>query len=228
MPPGSSRWTRRADARRRGQDGRGDGALVDLGTEPACAGQAIRTRVGSEHLVAAQDQHLDPETPDRSGTDDEHPAGRHELCRTQHTRERLDPDAVVVAHRVGQRHAMARAQLLGEATGGDPQLAKLAAGGLVAGEAALARAARDAVHHRHARTVLELARDFVTEHRARRGAAELLDVRAAEATRLHTHEQPRAGRLRDVGQLRQAVGVENDRAHRPIVGGARGRSGSSG
>ena len=173
--------------------------------------------------MAAQDQHLDPEAPDRSRTDDEHPAWRHELCRTQHTRERLDPDAVVVAHRVGQGHAMTRAQLLGEATGGDPQLAKLAAGGLVAGEATLTRAARDAVHHRHARTVLELARDFVTEHRARGGAAQLFDVRAAEATRLHANEQPRAGRLRDVRQLRQTIGVENDRAHRPIVGGGGAR-----
>ena len=116
--------------------------------------------------MAPQDQHLDPEASDRSGADDEHPAGRHELGRPQHTRKRLDPDAVVVAHRVGQRHAMARAHPLGEPAGRDPQLAKLAACGLVAGEAALARAARDAVHDRHACAVLELARDFVTEHGA--------------------------------------------------------------
>ena len=40
-----------------------------------------------------------------------------------------------------------------------------------------------------ARAVLELAGDLVPEHGARRGAAELLDVRAAETARAHAHEQ---------------------------------------
>ena len=77
--------------------------------------------------------------------------------------------------------------------------------------------------HRHARAVLELARDLVTEHGPAGRAAELLDVGAAEAAGAHAHEQAGAGRLGQVGELRQPVRVENDRAHRPIVGGARGR-----
>ena len=149
---------------RRGQDRRCDGAVVDLGTEPTCSSEALGTRVGREHLVTAQDQHLDPEAPDRSGADDEHAAVRHELGRAQHARERLDPHAVMVAHGVGQGHAMARAQPLREPARLDPQLTKLAARRLMTGKTALAGAARDAMHHRDASAVLELARDLVTEH----------------------------------------------------------------
>ena len=115
---------------------------------------------------------------------------------------------------------MACAQQLGKATGCDPQLAKLAARRLMAGQAALTRSARDAVHDRDTRAVLELAHDLVAEHGARR--------RAAETACPHADEKPGAGRLRDVRQLRQTIGVENDRAHRRIVGGARSRSGGSG
>ena len=119
---------------------------------------------------------------------------------------------------------MGRAQPLGEAAGRDPQLAELAAGRLVAGEAALAGPAGHAVHDGHARAVLELARDLVPEHGARSGAAELLDVRAAQPAGADAHEQPGPGRLRQLGELWEPVVVEDDRAHRRIVGGARGRT----
>ena len=69
----------------RGQDGRGDGTVVDLGAEPARAGQAIRARVGSEHLVAAQDQHLHPEAPDRAApTTSTRPGGTSSAARSTH------------------------------------------------------------------------------------------------------------------------------------------------
>ena len=55
------------------------------------------------------------QTPDRAGTDDEHSTGGTSSA-ARSTRE-LDPDAVVIAHRVGKRHAMARAQQLRQAPG---------------------------------------------------------------------------------------------------------------
>jgi hypothetical protein len=89
------------------------------------------------------------------------------------------------------------------------------------GVAPFARAARYAVHDRDAGAVLEHACDLVPEYRARRAATELLDVRAAEPARAHAHEQAVATWLRQLGELREPVRVENDRAHRPIVGTAR-------
>ena len=59
---------------------------------------------------------------------------------------------------------MRRAQALGEAAGLDAETAEVGAGRLVPGPTTLARAARDAVHHRHPRAVLELSRDLVPEH----------------------------------------------------------------
>ena len=59
----------------------------------------------------------------------------------------------------------------------------------MAGEATLARPARDAVHHRHTRTVLQLTRDLVTEHGAALGPTELLNVGAAKTAGSHANEQ---------------------------------------
>ena|SRR5471030_958242 len=88
----------------------------------------------------------------------------------------------------------------------------------MAREAALADAAGHAMHDRDARPVLELACDLVPEHRSGRRAAELLHVGATEPTGTHTHEQTGARGLRQIGELREPVRVENYRAHRPIVG----------
>ncbi len=70
---------------------------------------------------------------------------------------------------------------------------------------------------------LELARDLMTEHGPGCGAPELLDVGAAKAAGTDANEHARSGRLRQVGELGLPAGVEYDRAHRRIVGGARGR-----
>ena len=84
-------------------------------------------------------------------------------------------------------------------------------------------AARDAVQHRDARAVVEDAVELVAEHEPGGGPAELLDVRAAQAAGADVHELARSGRLGELGELGKPVGVEDDRAHRRIVGGARGR-----
>ena len=73
---------------------------------------------------------------------------------------------------------------------------------------------------------LEHARDLVPEHRAGGRAAELLDVGAAQTAGEYADELAGACRLGQLGELGQPVRVEDDRAHRRIVGGARGRLGS--
>jgi len=151
-------------------------------------------------------------------TDDEHAPARHRRGGSQDTRKRLDPHAVELAERVRQRDAVRRAKLLREAAGRDPQLAKLAAGRLVAGETALARAARHSVHDRHAVAVLQHARDLVPQHGAPHRTTELRDVGATEAARKHADQQAGARRLRQVDELREPVGIEYDRTHRRIVG----------
>ena len=196
MPPGSSRRSASSIPRGRGDDRRPDRIAVGVGAEHVRLRATILARVDRDDVVAAPAQHLDPQLPDRAATDDEHAPARHALGGAQHARERLDPDAVVLLEAVRQRDAMCRAQRLGKAAGRDPQLAKLAAGRLMAREAPLACPARDAVHDGDARAVLELARDLVTEHAAGGGAAELLDVRAAQPAGAHAHEQPGPGRLR--------------------------------
>ena len=92
----------------------------------------------------------------------------------------------------------------------------------MSGETAIAGAARNAVHDRDARSVLELTDDLVTEHAP---GSERPSFSTSEPQRPHARTRtsaPGAGRLRQIGELGQPVGVENDRAHRPIVGGARG------
>ena len=122
----------------------------------------------------------------------------------------------------GQRDVVGRAQPLRKTAGRDPHDAELRAGRLVTGETALARPARDAMQHGDAGAVLELAHDLMAEHGARRGPPELLDVGAAQTAGTNAHERAWSGRLRQFGELGQPVVVENDRAHRRIVGGARG------
>ena len=131
----------------------------------------------------------------------------------------------MLPERLRQRHAVRRAQPLRESAGRDLQLAELVARRLVTGEAARAVPAGNAVHHRDPLAALQLACHLVAEHRAGRGAPELLDVGAAETARADADERAGGGRLRQIGELGQPVGVKNDRAHRRIVGGARGRFG---
>jgi len=97
--------------------------------------------------------------------------------------------------------------VLGKAAGRDAQRAELSAGRLVAGAATLACAARDVMHDRDARAVLEPAFHLVTEHRPARGCADLLDVGAAQAARLDTHEETRPRRDGNISELGQPVGV---------------------
>ena len=78
------------------------------------------------------------------------------------------------------------------------------------------------MQHGYTGTVLELADDLMAEHGPRRGPPELFDVRAAQAAGTNANERARSGRLRQFGELGEPVVVENDRAHRRIVGGTRG------
>ncbi len=66
------------------------------------------------------------------------------------------------------------------------------------GTAALADAARDAVHDRHQGAVVELSGHLVPESAA---TAELLDIGTAQATRTHVDERAGAGRLGHIGEL---------------------------
>ena len=70
----------------------------------------------------------------------------------------------------------------------------------------------------HPSAVGELALDLVAEHRSGTPAPKLLDVRAAEPAGMDVHELTRPRRLRNVGELRLAVAVQNHCAHASIVG----------
>ena len=87
----------------------------------------------------------------------------------------------------------------------------------MAGVAARALAARQVVDERDAAAV-DLGDDLVPEHGARRCAAELLDVRPAEAAGDDAGERPGAVRLGDLLEPRLPLLVEYDGAHRSIVG----------
>jgi hypothetical protein len=78
------------------------------------------------------------------------------------------------------------------------------------------------MQHGYTGTVLELAHDLMAEHGAHWGSPELLDVRAAQAAGTNANERAWSGRLGQLGELWEPVVVENDRAHRRIVGGTRG------
>ena len=147
----------------------------------------------------------------------------------QRHRERVGQHRHLVGYRVGHReqHRLVSGQVLGETTRRDAQVGKGLTRRLVPRAAPLTDAARHAVHNGDARPVLELALDLVPEHDACRGASELLDVGAAEPTRPNPNELPGAVGLGQIGKLGQPIRVEDDRAHRPIVGGARSRARSS-
>ena len=144
--------------------------------------------------------------------------------RAEHAGQRLDPDARVLVERVRQRDRSAS-----RAAARRSRPARSAARRTPRRSTRALRAQRahapagNAVHHRDALAALELARDLVAEHGAGSGAPELLHVGAAETARHDADERAGSGRLRQVGELGQPVGVEDDRAHRPIVGGTRGR-----
>jgi len=78
-------------------------------------------------------EHLRPEQPDRADADDDRAPARDEVDSAQDARERLDPNAVQITERGGQRHAVRRAQVLGEPAEVDARIAELTAGRLLPG-----------------------------------------------------------------------------------------------
>ena len=163
--------------------------------------------------------------PDRAAADDEDTTGRHSLEGTEDARDRLDPDPVEPQRT--DRNDVRRAQPLGEAARVDAQLLELVARRLMAGTAALAVPARDAVHDRDVRAVFEDARHFMTEDCAGGAAAELLDIRAAEAAGEYVDEVAGTCRVGNLGEPGQPVRVEDDRAHATILGRVRGEAGTT-
>ena len=88
---------------------------------------------------------------------------------------------------------------------------------LVAGVAPRALAAGKVMDERDA-AAADLGDDLVPEHRPGRRAAELLDVRPAEAAGHDAGERPGPLRLGDVREPRLPLLVEYDGAHASIVG----------
>ena len=81
------------------------------------------------------------------------------------------------------------------------------------GAAALALPAGQVVDEHDPPSVRVLGNDLVAEHGARRGAAELLHVGAAEPARSDADERPRALRLGNLGERRLPGAVQDDGAH---------------
>ena len=113
---------------------------------------------------------------------------RHPLGAAEHARERLDVGPAGVVDRGRQLDPAGGAYPLGEAARDDRRRRELLARRLVPGEAAAAAAAPGVVDQCDAAAVGGLGDDLVPEHGARRGEADLLDVRSAEPAREDGHE----------------------------------------
>ena len=161
---------------------------------------AARVGVGGEDLVAAVAEHGGEQVADEAVTDDEDTAPWHLPGTAQDAGERLHHRAGGLVHVVRQLDPSLRAYPLGEAAGPDRRLGEAGAERLVAGAALLAGAAGVVVDERDAAAVRGLGDDLVPEHGARRRAADLLHVRAAQPAGEHAHEIAGPVRLGDVGE----------------------------
>ena len=178
---------------------------------------AAWVEVGREHLVAAAFEDGAEQPSDEAISDDEHAPAGQPLHGAQHTGERLDVGRGRVVDRVRQVERLGRVRPFGESAGDDRRGAERVAGRLVPGQATVAFAAGQVVDERDAPPV-ELRRHLVTEHRPRGRGADLLDVGAAQPAGEHPDERAVPVRLGHVGEPRLPRLVENDRAHRGIVG----------
>ncbi len=178
---------------------------------------AARVAVDGEDLVAPSRQHGGEEPADEALADDEHSSVRHPLGAPQDAGERLDHRRPGIVDPVGQVDPAVRPHPLGKPARPDRARPERLAGRLVTGVAARALAAREVVDERDAAAV-DLGDDLVPEHRSRRRAAELLDVRPAEAAGEHAGERSRAFGVGDLREPRLPLLVQYDGAHGSIVG----------
>ena len=151
----------------------------------------MRVTVDREHGVAAVLQHRPEEPSDEAVADDERPPAGNSLRAPENACERLDVRSPGVVDRARQFDPARGADTLGEAARDDRRLREPFTRRLVPGDAAAAAAAPGVVDQCDATAVDGLGDDLVPEHRARGGAADLLDVRAAEPAREDANELPR-------------------------------------
>ena len=185
----------------------GLGAVAEGQLEP------VGQRVRGEHVVPTSDERLDEEEPGEAAADHKHPSSGNALDRAQDTGERFGEGAGRVVDLVGKGNRLGRERALGEAARDDRGGGEPFAGRLVPRPAARALAARQVVDERDAAPLDVLGDDLVAEDRARRGAAELLHVGAAEAACSDADERSGALRLGNLGERRLPGAVQDDGAH---------------
>ena len=212
--PGSERCERLVEACVGAEDDRVHGAVLRRGAVAERELEPVRERIGREDVVPAADERLREEQPGEPAADDEHAPSRDPLDRPQDAGERLGERSDCVVEPVGERDRLGSAGALGEAAGDDRRRREALARRLVAGAAAVALAAGQVVDERDAVAFPVLGDDLVPEDGAGSRAADLLDVRPAEAAGAHGHELAVPVGLGPVGDLRLPRLVQHHRSHR--------------
>ena len=188
--------------------------------------EAVRQRVGGEDVVTAAHERLREEQAGEAAADHEDaPAG---CARLPGARRRGSANVPLRRRsRPGARSSLQRSRAPRTA-GKDRRLREPRTGRLVPGPAAVALAAGQMVDERDAPAVSPLATTS-WPRTVPAAAAELLDVRAAQAARDDVDQLARAVRLGHLAERRLPGFVENDRPHGGIVGGEEeGRGGGAG
>ena len=214
VPPGASAasassrpaWAQRTTA--------STGAVLRRGAVAERELEPVRERIGREDVVAAADERLREKQPGEPAADDEHAPSRDPLDRPQNAGEWLGERSDRVVDPVGERDRLGSAGALGEAAGDNRRRREALARRLVAGAAAVALAARQVVDERDAVAFPVLGDDLVPENGAGSRAADLLDVRPAEAAGAHGHERAVPVGLGPVGDLRLPRLIQHHRSHR--------------
>ena len=189
---------RRRDSAASAEDCGGHGAV----RRPACS---PGVGVDGEDLVAATLEHGAEQPTDEAVADDQHASVGDELRAPQDAGERLDHRPLPIGPVRGQVDRSLRVHALGEAARPDRRRANRSQSDSCPARTAFALSARGVVDERDPASVGGLGHDLVTEHDSGVPVVELLDVRAAQATRDDPHRLAGAVGLGNVGERRLPV-----------------------
>ena len=192
--------------------------------------QAVRERVGGDHVVAAADERLHEEEAGEAAADDEDAAARDALDRPKHAGERLGERPRRVVDLVGERRSSARRRPAPRSRPGGSSAPESARRSSRAPRGT-ARTRRRAGGGRALMRCPSRVRATTSCPRtvpARRAADLLRRPCRTDRTRRRRPALPSRPAPGISAERRLSGAVENDRPHGGIVGGEEGRGGGAG